>query len=354
MTSQRRIVFVSHTHAAGVFRVGSHHLAREMSRLGYRVAHISTPYSLAHAALNKGAEGRREQADRGPFIDADGVLQLVPRTVLPVQYSTSRYLSRALTRHGFRGSDFMIVDQPLMVTKEIAALAKTVVYRPTDLYISGNAARKQDLALQLAQGVVATSEEVLRSLKVPAGIPSAFLPNGVELSRFANAGDRVRSGSIYVGALDDRFDWDAIRSFALAAPESPLRLAGPIASAVPALPQNVEILGPVPYESVPSLLASARIGLLPFSDAESNRGRSPMKLYEYLASGLFVVSRHTPVIASYSLPGVHLYEQPEEVASLFTGGTLPDGINADGAHSAREQDWTTKAQVLEKFLLALP
>jgi teichuronic acid biosynthesis glycosyltransferase TuaH len=336
-----------------VFRVGSHHLARELSLLGYDVAHISTPYSYAHALLGKGAAGRKEQALAGPVRDENGVLQVVPRSVLPAQYSSASYIRRTLSRAGFDGADFMLIDQPLMVSRDLQAMADTLVYRPTDLYLTGIAARKQALAVELAKGIVATSEEVLRSLHVTASKPSMFLPNGVEFTRFSAKTDVSRDGAIYVGALDDRFDWDAIRTFALSAPSKPVRLAGPIVTPVPDLPHNVEVMGPVPYDTVPALLASAQIGLLPFSDAVSNRGRSPMKLYEYLAAGLYVFSRHTPVVASYSLPGVHLYQDHGEIPELLAGRSFADDVNAAGIRAAALQDWSVKAKELETFLHGL-
>jgi teichuronic acid biosynthesis glycosyltransferase TuaH len=354
MDRTKSIVFISHTHSQGIFRVGSHHLARELSALGYRVAHISTPYSATHALLKKGAEGRRSQALNGPIVDADGVLQIVPRTLLPAQFSTARYIFRVLNQYGFRDADFMLIDQPLMVAPNMRSMAQKVVYRPTDLYVDGIAARKQKLVLSLADGIVATSEEVLRSLTAPAAIPATFIPNGVESSRFAPGSTESRSGAIYVGALDDRFDWDAVRAFALSSPDLPIRLVGPVVSPVPVLPANVQILGPVSYDAVPALMASARIGLLPFSNAVSNRGRSPMKLYEYLASGLFVVSRHTPVIGSYDLPGVYTYETPDDVVRLFKAGALGSDPNVAGAAAARDQDWSAKARELESFLSQLP
>jgi hypothetical protein len=46
----KRMVFASHTASIGVFRVGSHHLSRELSRMGNDVVHVSTPVSLAHLA----------------------------------------------------------------------------------------------------------------------------------------------------------------------------------------------------------------------------------------------------------------------------------------------------------------
>lgn len=348
-----RVIFISHTHTGGVFRVGSHHLAREMSLRGYDVAHISTPFSSAHAALGKGADGRREQALLGAQRDEDGVLQLVPRTVLPARFSTARYLSRALDKIGFIGARLMLVDQPLMSAGPLTRFAETVVYRPTDLYPVGAAAVKQRALLRIAHGVIATSDEVLHALPLHRQIPRMTVENGVEFERFALPQSDVRSGAVYVGALDERFDWDALRQFALAVPDAPVRLAGPADSAPAGLPSNVELLGSVPYSDVPDLLARARIGLLPLSDSPSNRGRSPMKLFEYLAAGLRVVSRETPVISARNLPGVSTYRTPEEGSALYAANHFLGDMNTRGIDAARLQDWSAKTDEVEKFCLSL-
>lgn len=349
----KRVVFISHTHAGGIFRVGSHHLAREFSLRGYDVAHVSTPFSIAHAALGKGADGRREQSLLGAQRDEHGVLQLVPRTIFPARFSTARYLHRSLRDTGFLGARLMLVDQPLMSAGPLTRFAKTVVYRPTDLYPSGAAATKQRALLKRAHGVIATSAEVLQALPIAGDLPRMTVENGVEFSRFAVPPANDRFGAVYVGALDERFDWEAIRRFALAVPGAPVRLAGPCSSAPSNLPPNVEVLGSVPYEDVPSLLASARVGLLPLSDAPSNRGRSPMKLFEYLAAGLRVVTRETPVTAERNLPGVTTYRTSDLGAKLYAREHEHGGTNTAGIETARLQDWSAKADEVESFCLSL-
>ena len=63
---------------------------------------------------------------------------------------------------------------------------------------------------------------------------------------------------------------------------------------------RVVVLPPVPHETVPSLLAGAHVGVLPFPDRESFRVSSPIKLFEYLASGLPILATkiecHTDVV----------------------------------------------------------
>jgi glycosyltransferase involved in cell wall biosynthesis len=64
---------------------------------------------------------------------------------------------------------------------------------------------------------------------------------------------------------------------------------------------RVRVLAPVPHKEIPQLLAQAHIGVLPFPDGEEFQVSSPVKLFEYMASGLPVLATriacHTDVLA---------------------------------------------------------
>lgn len=53
---------------------------------------------------------------------------------------------------------------------------------------------------------------------------------------------------------------------------------------------NVKYFGYVPYELLPNLLAKCSIGLLPLNINKYTKNMSPMKYYEYISSGLRVIS----------------------------------------------------------------
>ena len=54
----------------------------------------------------------------------------------------------------------------------------------------------------------------------------------------------------------------------------------------------IRVLPPVPHEQIPSFLADAHIGVLPFPDQDRFRVSSPIKLFEYMAAGM-------PILATY-------------------------------------------------------
>jgi glycosyltransferase involved in cell wall biosynthesis len=63
---------------------------------------------------------------------------------------------------------------------------------------------------------------------------------------------------------------------------------------------RIRVLPAVPHNQVPGLLAQAHVGVLPFPDQERFRVSSPIKLFEYMASGLPILATkivcHTDVV----------------------------------------------------------
>ncbi|GAA2031701.1 glycosyltransferase [Pseudokineococcus marinus] len=360
-----RVLVVGHTAPGGVFTVGSHHLARELRARGHRVAHLSTPVSLAHALRWRDPEVRRRAGMAlRTRTGADGVPALVPLTLLPTSAGPVHLgplslrtavppLRRRLADLGLDDVDVLLVDQPLAAGVERLVRARAVVYRSTDIVESAAKVRAEQRLLRRVDALVATSSVVLERLRaVRPDVPSLVLDNGVDFGRFDSSGGAVeRRGAVYVGAVDDRFDWDALAAMARGRPDLPVDVYGPTTVPVPALPDNVVVHGGVAYERTPGLMRQALVGLLPLRRTDLNRGRSPMKLFEYLASGLQVVSTLPPSVRP-APPGVHVAAAPgEEDAALARA--VGAGVNHDGVRAAREMDWADRAARLEGFLEGL-
>ena len=351
-----KVVFVSHTVDGGYFKVGSHHLARELAIRGHRVAHVSTSASIAHLVRGPQNARRLSLALRGPEIDSFGVVHAVPRSLVPLRASLSHNeLPSYISRIGFGDADFVIVDQPLMAAACNRFDRSKVVYRATDVYEDGRARRGEDLLLaRLPAAIVGTSVLVLnRLVQRSPETPSLLLTNGVDTTAFIpNETSIVREGAVYVGAIDKRFDWQAVLDIAGCLYPKRVTIAGPVTVGLPSrIPTNVKLIGPVAYADVPHLLQSHTVGLLPFFPAAENHGRSPMKYYEYLASGLYVLSSDLHEVRSRADDGVFFYGPGFErltstIASILR---LPAG-NQGGARLAGLNRWSTKAAKLIQFL----
>lgn len=344
-----RVLFVSHSDAFGAFRVGSHHLAREMARAGHDVVHVSTPISVAHRVLGRVSEERRSAVPSGPLV-VDGVRHVVPRSLLPAgagRFNLAQWLDRYPDTRGV--FDIAFIDQPLMWSGVITDLARILIYRPTDEYPSGVKARLQAQILAAAHGVVATSPVVLRALG-EVHQPSIVVPNGVDIDVFSrDAGVTRETRCVYVGAFDSRFDWSQVAEWTASFPAVEFLLAGPVDSVPIGLPRNVRLRGAVPYREVPALLQSSTVGLLPLSDDPLNSGRSPMKLFEYLASGLTVVSRETPVLSHDPEHGIFTYRDRDSALAALNSALESAAPNARGRVRARSEEWSIKADQILRF-----
>jgi len=102
----------------------------------------------------------------------------------------------------------------------------------------------------------------------------------------------------FLGSVQYWLDFDLLRFLALARPRWSFVFVGPVgrlaqAEKIQALP-NVYLLGRKPYDDLPSYLKGFDVCLNPYLTDDTALNCSPLKLYEYLASGKPVVSVDMP------------------------------------------------------------
>jgi glycosyltransferase involved in cell wall biosynthesis len=374
-----RIVFASHTFCGGPFVVGSHHLAREVAGLGHKVVHLSTPITPFHflrVGHTRISRARAAVWRTGGEVRSGGFLEYVPlglvpwavagpvfeRTGVNPANTTLPSISSYLRRRGFGQIDALLVDQPAFVGLHRLISARTLIVRSTDHLgtMRGRARYAAEIAIaQASDGLVGTSRLVLDGLREMApDKPAALIENGVQLEHFMSPQPPPpelialrRPLLIYVGAIDERLDYDAVSALAQGCPDSSIVLIGPKPARLPWRPaENIHFLGPRPYDRLAGYLQHADLGLLPLSDHPANAGRSPMKLYEYAAAGLRVVARRTAELERRSEPFVFCYDRSSEFPAVCRKIL---GLSDDKAMTksrAAEQTWTQKAQTLLRFV----
>jgi glycosyltransferase involved in cell wall biosynthesis len=200
---------------------------------------------------------------------------------------------------------------------------KLVVYHVTDAYsdfpliADKEAFRRDEAALLRRADVVIVTSPVLLASKRPYNPRTYLVPNAVDYAGFqatlADPGRRLTSADAiarphigYVGALNEKIDFDLLAFVAQARPEWQLLLVGALdltahpakADALVALP-NVHWLGRLPAAQVPSAIACMDVGLLPYERNEWTANIDSLKLYEYLACGKPVVSTDVPAARAF-------------------------------------------------------
>jgi glycosyltransferase involved in cell wall biosynthesis len=196
-------------------------------------------------------------------------------------------------------------------------------------------------ALLGADLVAAAGPALALTVREETGREAIVIPNGVDEAFFSVARTANRPPTVlFVGALEP---WAgigrAVEAFATVVESLPgakflIAGDGPAAAEVGetirrlALDDAVEMVGPLAREAVPRFLAGGDVGLLPFPLTPLTRAAAPLKLVEYLAAALPVVSTAIDWVADIDPAGEAVSVSGENPADLAAGMvgllSLPD------------------------------
>jgi len=209
------------------------------------------------------------------------------------------------------------------------------------------------------RAIVAVSENLRERLR-GLGYASELLTHGIDAAHWQRTAELRRTVTdlrerarnprpiaLYWGHADRRLDAPVCRAIA---DRMELRMVGPRTDVDPSLSAhaNVHWLGPVPYAELPEHAARADVLVMPYADLPVTRAMQPLKLKEYLATGLPVVATPLPANLEWSA-AMDITAAP----AAFVARALErarDGLPAEQA-AARElladEGWETKARAFE-------
>ena len=160
--------------------------------------------------------------------------------------------------------------------------------------------------------LVITSADSLCEERRRLNPSTSFVSHGVDVAHFSRTLDpemapapevRDLPGPVvgFFGLLAEWVDLDMIREMARRRPDWSFVLVGKATvdtAALRGMP-NVRLLGQKPYASLPAYCRAFDVGLIPFKRDELTEKANPLKLREYLAAGLPVVSSDLPEVRKY-------------------------------------------------------
>ena len=159
---------------------------------------------------------------------------------------------------------------------------------------------------------------------------------------------------IFIGAITaTKLDLDLLADLARIRPEWSIALVGAVGLGDPttdigplaALP-NVHVLGPRLQSELPAVLRGATVGLIPYLENQLTASIFPMKVYEYLAAGLPVVS--TPLPALRDVDGIVRADSAGEMAARIEAALSEDNpdLRMQRSRAAAGHSWEARLDQL--------
>jgi UDP-galactopyranose mutase len=171
-----------------------------------------------------------------------------------------------------------------------------------------------------------------------------------DLERFSAIAGRQGEERLaaWAGAVDFRCDADLLVEVAERLAEWTFLIAGPVverrARRLLASTPNLELLGTVPHARIPSLIARARVCLMPYRRSEVTETLFPIKLVEYLAAGRPVVSSPIRIAREFS-DVVATAADPDEFATAIERCAVSDSPEARAGRQARAAPYSWDARI---------
>lgn len=229
-----------------------------------------------------------------------------------------------------------------------------------------------------ARRVLVISES-LRSAYVAAGVPSdrvAVAPDAVDEHLFDSAPSRAEARTalglpsdenivLYAGHLYARKGADTLAKAAAAVPGALFVFVGGTPDDVKnfkrvwGVSPNIRIVGQVKHELIPAYLRAADLLVLPNSgkDEDSARYTSPMKLFEYMASGTPIIASDVPAVHEILDTSMAVFVAPDNSIALGAGIERELRMPENGISRARRAlavihnyTWRTRASVIANSL----
>lgn len=224
---------------------------------------------------------------------------------------------------------------------------------------------RDEEALCRRSGLVVTTSMALQEAKSPWNPNTILVPHGVDFDHFSRAVREAlpcppdlapipapRLG--FFGLIRDWVDLDFLAQIARKREDWHFVLIGDADSNVDIKQyrtiQNMHFLGRKPYAELPAYCRHLDVGLIPFKINELTRAVNPIKLREYLAAGLPVVSTPLPEVKFHEL-FVELAENPAEfTVAIEKVLNEPERRKQERILAMSNETWPVKMAIINSHL----
>lgn len=364
-------------------QVGSQHLARQFAKQGWQVHYLSAPITPFHipkffntqneiirrfkcAFKNRTTHAKGAIYSYIPFslISPAGKILFRDKMITHHWYHTMFPTFSSLKKHLTSHIDLLYIDNLSYHFLLDQLNYKKSIFRIMDIHdgFPGWKGNAQKLAAKISEKAHLTVYSAL-GLKNYVGrlnpLKAVFVPNGVDFDLFRTdqASQRhplLQSISdpiiLYTGMIDKRIDFRLIRYAAQHLPKVSFVFAGVIEQSINVnnLPENIYFTGPVPHNELPWLMQTAVAGIIPF-DVNNNmhriKGIRPLKMLEYMAAGLPVISATWPELTKMDSPA-WLYENAQGFVDFISRAVNSHNDDFTAINYASLHDWDSSYKMM--------
>ncbi len=223
--------------------------------------------------------------------------------------------------------------------------------------------------IRQATVITATTPTLQRHIERERSVHVSLVENGVETAAYMPDSPPLRPADlppahrpiiIYVGTIARWFDCALLEKALRGLPQFDFALVGPVhPETEPRLTEmrkftNLYVLGQRAHTAIPAYLLASTVGMIPFSRTRLTEGVNPVKLYEYAAAGLPIVT----TAFSDDLERFHdvafIGRTPEQFITLLHSAVTrarEDDYVKRLRTFAVQNDWSTRSDTIISLLL---
>lgn len=220
--------------------------------------------------------------------------------------------------------------------------------------------RMEDELLARVDRVVAASDALAEGIR-RRGVEADVLTHGVDLEFWRGDGGGSATVTeneapliLFWGVVDRRMNAEWLLALAETLGDGRIVLAGPQQNPDPrfAVHPRIGMPGPVSFESLPALARQASVLVMPYADLPVTRAMQPLKLKEYLATGLPVVAASLPAVRAWAdcLDVVDSCETFVNQVTERMRGPLPEAQRTARVR-LDEEGWTEKSRRFREIVV---